>query len=189
MEILHRCDLKDLHSLIIIMTIASVLEVLYWRVFPHWDSALTPAMEDKAATLFLLLFLIKHCFKSGSAAVILWGCTSWGNAATLWRNYVKSVPVSVFYIIFKCLILFASFMSVVHLIHYTYMCCVCLSAGAGLPGAFLSVSGEAAGGFCSTEEGSGSRFGETHSSEGGRQDAAHLRQGHTGRDGWECFIL
>lgn len=34
-----------------------------------------------------------------------------------------------------------AFMSVVHLIHYTYMCCVCLSAGAGLPGAFLSVSG------------------------------------------------
>lgn len=76
-----------------------------------------------------------------------------------------------------------AFMSVVHCMHYTYMCCVCLSAGAGLPGAFLSVSGMAAGGFCSAEEGPASRFRETQSPEGGRQDAAHLCQGHTGRNG------
>jgi len=56
------------------------------------------------------------------------------------------------------------------------------STGAGVPGAVPRVSGEAAGGFCTAEEGSGSRFGETHSPQGARQDAAHLRQGHARRD-------
>lgn len=65
-----------------------------------------------------------------------------------------------------------------------FICWCVLCSGAGLPGAVPSVSGEAAGGFCSAEEGSGSRFGETQSSQGGRQDAAHVRQGHAGRDGW-----
>ena len=63
-----------------------------------------------------------------------------------------------------------------------HTCVLC--SGAGLPGAVPSVSGEAAGRFCSAEEGSDSRFGETQSSQGGRQDAAHVRQGHAGRDGW-----
>lgn len=54
-----------------------------------------------------------------------------------------------------------------------------LSAGAGLPGSIPSVYGEAAGGFRSPEERSDSRVGETHSPQGGRQDAAHLRQGHS----------
>lgn len=58
-----------------------------------------------------------------------------------------------------------------------------LCAGAALPGAFPLVPGEAAGRFCSAEERSGQRFGETQPPEGAGQDAAHLRQGHAGRDG------
>ena len=53
-----------------------------------------------------------------------------------------------------------------------------LSAGGKVPGAFLSLSGEAAGGFCSTEERPDPRSGEAHAPQGVCQDAAHLRQGH-----------
>lgn len=72
----------------------------------------------------------------------------------------------------------------------SYTCvCLCVSAVAGLPGAFSSVCGEAEGDFCSTQESSNSRFGETQSSEGGRQDAAHLRQSHARRDRWARFLF
>uniref|UniRef100_A0A671VAV2 Phosphotransferase n=1 Tax=Sparus aurata TaxID=8175 RepID=A0A671VAV2_SPAAU len=54
-----------------------------------------------------------------------------------------------------------------------------LCSGAGLPGAVPSVSGEAAGGFCSAEEGSGSRFGETQSSQGESGDFLALDLGGT----------
>lgn len=79
----------------------------------------------------------------------------------------------------RAFLLFAGFLN-------TRMFGGCLSAGSGLPGAFSSASGEAAGSFCSAQEGYDSRFGQTQSPEGACEDAAHLCQGHPRwiRYGW-----
>lgn len=59
---------------------------------------------------------------------------------------------------------------------------VCVSAGADVPEAFHSASGDAAAGFCSPEERPEPRSRETHAPQGACEDAAHLRQGDAGRD-------
>lgn len=59
---------------------------------------------------------------------------------------------------------------------------LCLGAAAWLPGAVPPVSGKAAGGVSSAQEGYDSRSEETLPPQRARQDAAHLRPSHARRD-------